>query len=150
MRGLFTLLCLLTSFHVAYSVATSASHKPIPPKCALVTPIERLKTSKTVFSGRVVEVNESEGIQAARFKVSKSWKHVRADEIIVTNYIHHEGPYFHKGKSYLVYAYEREGKLSTGGCSGTVEVEYAQVEIKQLDKWKARNKSQGRAKPKSV
>jgi len=150
MRGLFTLLFLLTAFHVAYSVATSASHKSIPPKCAFVTPIERLQTSKAVFSGRVIEVKESEGIQVARFKVSQSWKYIRADEIIVTNYIHHEGPYFHQGKSYLVYAYEREGKLSTGGCSGTVQVEYAQAEIKQLDKWKARIKSHGRTKRKSV
>jgi hypothetical protein len=46
----------------------------------------------------------------------------------------------------LVYTYERRGKLSTGGCSGTVEVEHARADIRQLDKWKARNKSHGRAK----
>ena len=149
MRGLFTLLFLLTAFLVIYPVATSASRKPSP-KCAFVTPIERLKTSKAVFSGRVIEVKESEGIQVARFKVSKSWKYIGGGELIVTNYIHHEGPYFHQGKGYLVYAYEREGKLSTGGCSGTGEVEFAQDQIKQLDKWKARNRSQGRAKSQSV
>jgi len=146
MKGLFKLLVLLTAFLIVYPVATSASRKPIPPKCGFVTPIERLKISKAVFSGRVIEVKESEGIQVARFKVSKSWKYLRAGELLVTNYIHHEGPYFHQGKDYLVYAHEREGKLSTGGCSGTGEVEFAQAQIKQLDKWKARNKSQGRAK----
>ncbi len=146
MRGSYKLLFLLIAFLFVYPVAISASRKPIPPKCAFVTPIERLKTSKAVFSGRVIEVKESEGIQVARFKVSKSWKYTRAGELIVTNHIHHEGPYFHEGKGYLVYAYEREGKLSTGGCSGTVEFGYAQDQMKQLDKWKARNKSQGRAK----
>ena len=146
MSRLFTILFLLTAPLVIYPVVTPASRKPIPPKCAFITPIERLKTSKAVFSGRVIEVKESEGIQVARFKVSKSWKYVGAGELIVTNYIHHEGPYFHQGKGYLVYAYERDGKLSTGGCSGTGEVEFAQDQIKQLDKWKARNRSQGRAK----
>lgn len=146
MRGLSRHLFLLAVFLVVYPVAASASHKPVFPKCALVTPIERLKTSKAVFSGRVIEVKESEWIQVAKFRVSKSWKYIRAGEVVVTNYIHHEGPYFHRGKNYLVYAYQREGKLSTGGCSGTIEVKHAQAQIKHLDKWKARNKSQRRAK----
>lgn len=146
MRGLLKLLVLLTAFLTVYPVATSASRKPIHPKCDFVTPIERLKRSKAVFSGRVIEIQESKGIQVARFKVSKSWKYLRAGELFVTNYIHHEGPYFHQGKDYLVYAHERGGNLSTGGCSGTGEVEHAQAKIKQLDKWKARNKSQVRAK----
>jgi hypothetical protein len=146
MRGSYKLLFLLSAFVVVYPVATSAGRESMPPKCSLVTPIERLKTSKAVFSGRVIEVKESEGIQVARFNVSKSWKYIHPSEVIVTNYIHHEGPYFQQGKTYLVYAYERKGRLSTGGCSGMVEVEYAQDQIKHLDKWKARNKSQRRAK----
>jgi hypothetical protein len=150
MKAPYRLLFCLTAYLVVSPVATSASRKPIPPKCGFVSPIEMLKTSKAVFSGHVIEVKESEGIQVARFKVSKSWKNIRAGELIVTNYIHHEGPYFHQGKGYLVYAYEGEGKLATGRCSGTVEVEYARAQIKQLDKWKARNKSQGRAKSQGV
>jgi hypothetical protein len=145
MRGLLKLLIWLTAFLIVYPVATSAS-RPIHPKCDFVTPIERLKTSKAVFSGRVIEIQESKGIQVARFKVSKSWKYLRAGELFVTNYIHHEGPYFYQGRDYLVYAYERGGNLSTGRCSGTREVKYAQAEIKQLDTWKARNRSQVRAK----
>jgi hypothetical protein len=146
MRMIYTVLLSLTTFLVVGSNVVSAKRRVSPPKCALVAPIERLKTSKAVFSGRVLEVKESEGIQVVKFTVSKSWKYVRADEIVVTNFVHHEGPYFHQGKSYLVYAYEREGKLSTGGCSGTVEIEHARDDIRQLDKWKARNKAKGRAK----
>jgi len=103
MRGSYKLLFLLTALLVVYPLGTSASRKPIPPKCAFVTPIERLKTSKAVFSGHVIEVRDSEGIQVARFKVSKSWKYIRTDELTVTNHIHHEGPYFHQVKDYLVY-----------------------------------------------
>lgn len=147
MRVTYTFLLSLTAFLVVGSNAVSANRRVSSPKCAFVSPVERLKTSQAVFSGRVIEVEESEGIQVVKFTVSKSWKYVRADEIVVTNFVHHESPDFHQGKSYLVYAYEREGKLSTGRCSGTVEVEYARDEIRQLDKWKARNKSKYQAKP---
>ena len=135
--------------HIA-SLATAnlvSAHRRISaPKCALVAAVERLKTSKAVFTGRVIGMKEAEGIQAVRFSVSKSWKYVRASEVTVTNYVHREGPYFRQAKSYLVYAYLRKGALSTGGCSGTVEVEYASNDLSQLDKWQERNKCQRRSK----
>jgi len=122
MRVAYTVLLLLSALFVTDSVVST--HRRISaPKCTLVAAVERLKTSKAVFSGRVIEIKESEGIQVVRFSVSKSWKYVRASEVTVTNYVHHEGPYFHQGKTYLVYAHLRKGKLSTGGCSGTMHGE---------------------------
>lgn len=146
MRITYAFLVLLTGFMIVGPDLASAHRKVSLPRCLNVAPVERLKTAKAVFAGRVIEVKESGGVQVVKFSVSKSWKYVRAGEVVVTNFIHHEGPYFHRGKNYLVYANEREGQLSTGACSGTVEVEDARDEIRQLDKWKARNKSQGRAK----
>ena len=146
MRVTYAFSLLLTVLLIASPNLASAYRRTDPPRCLIVAPVERLKFSKAVFTGSVVEVKESEGIQVVKFSVARSWKCVRASEVMVTNLVHHEGPYFRQGRSYLVYAYNREGKLSTGGCSGTVEVEYARDEIRQLDKWKARNKSQARAK----
>ena len=146
MRVTYSFSLLLTIFLIVSPSLVSAYPRPHRPRCLLIAPVERLKISKAVFSGLVVEVKESEGVQVVKFSVAKSWKHVRAGEVTVTNLVHHEGPYFRQGKSYLVYAYDREGKLSTGGCSGTLEVEFARDDIRQLDKWKVRNKSQGRTK----
>jgi len=141
MRVTYAFSLLLTIFLIVSSNLASPYRRPYPPRCFIVAPVERLKISKAVFSGLVLEVKESEGIQVVKFSVSKSWKYARAGEVTVINLVHHEGPYFRQGRSYLVYAYNREGKLSTGGCSGTLEVEYARDDIRQLDKWKARNKS---------
>ena len=141
MRVTYAPSLLLTIFLFVSPNFASAYRRTNPPRCLIVAPVERLKISKAVFSGLVLEVKGSEGIQVVKFSVAKSWKYVREGEVIVTNMVHHEGPYFRQGRSYLVYAYNREGKLSTGGCSGTLEVEYARDEIRQLDKWKARNKS---------
>ena len=129
----FVPLLLLTKFPIV--------HAMFLPKCDFVTPVERLRTSNAVFSGKVIEVIETEGIQRTKFRVSKSWKNVGVKEITIVNVIHHEGPYFERGKSYLVYAWKQKGHLMTGGCSGTGEVEQAQNEIEQLDKWHAHNKS---------
>ena len=128
----------------------TSADRVVAPKCAFETPVERLKTSKAVFSGEAIEVRESEGVQVVMFRVSRSWKNARVREITVTNFVHHEGPYFQRGKRYLVYAYEQNGKLSTGACSGTGEVEYAQDSIKQLDKWSLRNKSRSSTSSKSL
>lgn len=146
MRVTYSFSLLVTLFLIVSPNLVSAYRTTNRPRCLLIAPVERLKISKAVFSGLVIQVKESEGVQVVSFSIAKSWKHVRAGEVTVTNFVHHEGPYFRQGKSYLVYAYGREGKLSTGGCSGTVEVEFARDDIRQLDKWKVRNKSQGRAK----
>ena len=145
MRVACRVLFLATTLIVVVNVAP-ADRRVYPPKCALVSAVERLKASKAVFIGPVVEIQESEGIQVVKFNVSKSWKYVRASEVVVINYVHHEGPYFHRGKSYLVFANLRDGRLATGGCSGTVDVENVRYEINELDKWQGRNKSQRRPK----
>ena len=140
MRVSTTFVVALNVIFVSALNVTSTNRMPAP-KCSFVTPVERLKSSKAVFLGEAVDVSETEGIQVVSFRVYRSWKNASVGKLTVTNFVHHEGPYFQRGKSYLVYALERNGKLSTGGCSGTVEVAYAQNEIKQLDKWKSRRKS---------
>ena len=136
MRMLSRLL-MSTTLVVASFSDTSASRSVGVPKCALATPVERLKTSKAVFTGRVIEIQEADGIQIVKFTVRKSWKYVRGKETTIVNYVHHEGPYFRKGQNYLVFAYARRGMLTTGACSGTIDVEFAGDEMQALDKWKA-------------
>ena len=112
-----------------------------PPRCARVSTVERLRTSNAVFTGRVLEIRESEGTQVVKFDVSKSWKYVHAKEVVVINNVHHEGPYFRESKSYLVFAYLNNGRLITGACSGTIDVELVSYEIDELNKWQRRSRS---------
>jgi hypothetical protein len=113
------------------------------PKCLNESPVQMMKRSRAVFSGHAVDVIGSKGTQLVRFKVNRSWKGVRTTEVTLTNFIHHEGPFFQQGKNYLVFAFYRNGKLSTGGCSGTVDFESASLTVRELDRWKA-DRKQGR------
>jgi len=132
---------LVLAILVATTNGAHARARVAPPRCMRLSTVERIRISHAVFTGRVLEIQESEGIQEVKFKLSKSWKYVRTKEVAVTNYIHHEGPYFKRGNSYLVFASLQNGSLVTGGCSGTIEVEKVSYEIDELDKWQQRNKS---------
>src|SRR5439155_5517403 len=74
------------------------------PKCDVEPLAQMMKRSAAVFSGRAVEVNGSEETQVVRLAVTKSWKGVRTSEVTLTNFVHHEGPFFRQGQSYLVFA----------------------------------------------
>jgi len=111
------------------------------PKCDFSTLSERFKRSRAVFSGEALEVKQTEEFFEARFKVSKSWKDVRAPEIVVFTYpVGSETPNFVVGRKYLVFAHVFRNKLLAGGCSGTVELENAQDEVRQLERWSRRTK----------
>lgn len=116
---------------------------PIP-KCLSQSPVQMMKTSTAVFFGRAVEVNSSEETQVVRFSVTQSWKGIREREVTLTNFLHHEAPFFRPGNTYLVFAYNREGKLSTGACSGGGAIEYAYRAIRELNRWKAHRRSNRR------
>ncbi|HSE24957.1 MAG TPA: hypothetical protein VLB68_25075 [Pyrinomonadaceae bacterium] len=145
MSSIFRFFCFAMAMLVLTTSVCYAHRVVHAPKCALVSAVERLKASNAVFSGRVIEIHESEGMQVVKLNVSKSWKYVRSREVVLTNYIHHEGPYFEQGKSYLVFAYLRNGRLATRGCSGTIAIESVRYEIDELDKWQERNRLPHRA-----
>jgi hypothetical protein len=103
--------------------------------------IERANLYKAVFSGQVLDVKKSGELEEVKFKVLKSWKYVPGNEVVVFNYPHHEAPHYDLSKSYLVFASVDSGRLETHICSGTVEIEFAQKEMRQLDRWWRRNRS---------
>jgi hypothetical protein len=106
-----------------------------------VSTTERVNFYRAVFSGQVLDIKKSGELEEVKFKVSKSWKYVRGNEVVVVSYPHHEAPHYEVGKSYLVFASVNGNRLETHICSGTVETRFAQKEMRQLDKWWRRNKS---------
>lgn len=113
-------------------------------RCVNTPAIELAGKSKAVFSGQVIDIKKSEGIEEVRFKVLKSWKHVRGDEVVLFNHPHHEAPHYQVGRTYLVFAGGDGNRLKTGMCSGVRDTQSAQNEIRQLDRWWRRNKSKRR------
>ena len=134
---------ILIMLHLTLAGAL-ASPGSFNPKCGFETPVQMLNRSSAVFSGRVVEIKGSEEIQTVRLAVTKSWKGVRTTDITLSNLVHHEGPFFREGHSYLVFTWVGDGKPTTGRCSGTVELDYAAQTIRALDRWKARHRSNRR------
>jgi hypothetical protein len=138
---------LFPSILVVLSTALSfgtASHSAAPHRCVNTPVTELARSSKAVFAGQVIDVRESGEVEEVRFKILKSWKYVRGNEVVVFNYPHHEAPQYQVGRSYLVFAGGEGGRLTTGMCSGTIDLSYAQKEIRQLDRWWRRNKSRRR------
>jgi hypothetical protein len=136
---MFLLLLKTTTLALNLALAGAlASAASLNPKCGFETPVQMLNRSSAVFSGRVVEIKGSEQIQIVRFAVTKSWKGARTTDITLTNVVHHEGPFFREGHSYLVFAWGGHRKLRTGACSGTVELDSAGQTIRELDRWRAR------------
>jgi hypothetical protein len=103
-------------------------------RCWLPPTPERLKNSTAVFSGQVLDIKSGEQVEEVRFKLIKSWKEVTKTEVIILNTRHHEAAHYQIGKTYLVFAYGDRENLRTGICTGTVEVQYAQNTIRELDR----------------
>jgi hypothetical protein len=94
------------------------------------------KRAQVVFTGKVIEITQNPF--QYRLQVETSWKgllpHIRPTEILlVAQTADCEFP-FKVGKKYLVYAYERNNKLTTSECSGNIEFEKASEELKILGK----------------
>jgi hypothetical protein len=87
-------------------------------------PKEALKDADAVFSGQVVDIEETnEGINSlkVRFDVSRVWKGPETPITIVNTAMQGTacGYSFKKGEKYLVYAYKRDGLFHTGVCTRT-------------------------------
>jgi hypothetical protein len=114
---------------------------PLNPKCGYETPVQMLKRSSVVFTGRVSKVISADQTQIVTLTVTKSWKGARSTELTLTNVVHHESAFFREGDSYLVFAQARDGSFSNGPCSGTVELKWAGPTIRALNRWQARHRS---------
>lgn len=91
------------------------------------------KNAAAVFTGEVVELAENKVV----LKVEKLWKGDTADEITMVTQVKQksDGRYvrtscdynFELGKKYLVFAYEREGDLTTFQCTRTTSFEHREI-----------------------
>ena len=117
--------------------------------CSCVLPVGNLslkkqvensyKTASAVFSAEVIEISQQPNVYNViiKLKVSKSWKRINSQEIILTTGRGGGdcGYRFEIGKKYLVYAYGERNDLGTGICSRT-DLLKNNKDIKVLDKLK--------------
>jgi len=88
-------------------------------KCAAVLPLsQRFRIATAVFAGRVVEIRPEGEIEVVKFSVSKRWKNVSRDELVLYNAVEGEATMdYQLGETYIVFAWGTDERLSTGSCS---------------------------------
>lgn len=105
-------------------------------------PDKAFTSASSVFSGKVLEITEGEPspllaelkMLTVKFRVKKSWKLVRTDEVMVlTGSINNLcGFPFEVGKSYLVYGQGGGNKFMTDICTRTTELICAKEDLEYL------------------
>lgn len=104
-------------------------------------PARAFTTASAVFSGKVIEITEGEAALpggpkqlAVKFRVQKSWKLIRKDEVMVStvNTGNLCGVSFTVGESYLVYAVGGGNKFFTDICTRTGSLLGAKEDLEYL------------------
>jgi len=130
MLGLAIIVFLLLSFDVGYACSCAP-----PPSAA-----QSLGQAGAVFSGKVLQVkrvkggNGQDGQVEVVFAVDASWKGAerRVMSVFTASNSAACGYGFRRGRTYLVYAAESEGRLATTICSRTKLLRDAQEDLKEL------------------
>jgi hypothetical protein len=127
------ILCLVGSASV--SIACTCMHLRGDPAAAFTA-------SSAVFSGKVLEITEGESAMPAsgvkeltvKFRVEKSWKLVRKDEVMVltVNTGNLCGFTFKVGERYLVYGLGGGNKFMTDICTRTTGLIGAAEDLEYL------------------
>jgi hypothetical protein len=99
--------------------------------------LEERKTSKAIFSGKVLTIEVSRNAYwAVKLKVERAWKNINSDEVVIFTMIPDGascGVEFVVGESYLVYTYNAfENELWTSHCNRTQKLMYAQADLRFL------------------
>jgi hypothetical protein len=104
-------------------------------KCDWPPSVEQeLKRSKAVFSGKVIDINNEKNNRKILFEVDEAWKGVSETQIILTDEHSSCSLNFFEGESYLVYAYEFQGDLTTNICDRTIDLRSAEEDLATLGK----------------
>ncbi len=121
---------ILSSLGLLILMVGMVSHIPRARACSCIQPeppAVAAEKSAAVFAGRVTDIDPPAVMTSTldenkiTFDVSRTWKGVDRSPV----YIYSSGSSascgyeFEVGKEYLVYAYENEGRLSTGLCTRT-------------------------------
>jgi hypothetical protein len=99
--------------------------------------LEARKTSKAIFSGKVLTIEISRNAYwAVKLKVERAWKNIHRDEVTIFTEIPNGascGFEFVVGESYVVYADDAfENELWTSHCKRTQKLMYAQADLRFL------------------
>lgn len=99
----------------------------------MATPSEQFENATAVFVGTVKNISADGYDNIVDFDVSESQKGSSAKNISVTTSQQGAscGFDFEEGREYIVYAYDENGNLGTGMCSGTSLITEAQNDIDQ-------------------
>ncbi len=99
--------------------------------CAMATSAEQFDGATAVFVGTVSDITTDGRNNLVDFTVSESRKGLDAAAITVRTgqWSAACGFEFAEGNEYLVYAYEEQGQLATGLCTGTSLLAVAQNDI---------------------
>lgn len=105
-------------------------------------PDNAFRSASAVFSGKVLEITEGEPspllaelkMLTVKFRVKKSWKLVRTDEVIVSTVSINSlcGFPFKAGESYLVYARGGGNQFITDICTRTVQLPGTKEDLEYL------------------
>jgi hypothetical protein len=131
MRHAFQLSISLIVLFISSSAAYSCS-------CGKPTFDEKLKISKAIFVGEIVEIKPAGNAQnAIKFRVDRHWRGVPDSYITVIS----DWPVLcfglsdKVGEKYLIYAYDYKGRLETDACISP-QLKEAKKELKKLGKGK--------------
>jgi hypothetical protein len=118
---------------ILFSAMTSFPSVSYACKCAGPPSIEKeLERSNAVFSGKVIDIDNNRNNQKILFEVEEAWKGVSKTQIILTDEQSSCSLNFSEGKSYLVYAYDFQGDLTTNICDRTKELSSAKDDLEYL------------------
>jgi hypothetical protein len=102
-------------------------------KCEEPPSVEQeLERSKAVFSGKIIDIKDEKNNRKILFDVEETWKGVTETQIILLDEISSCSLDFFKGASYLVYAYDFQGDLTTNICDRTKDLSSAQEDLLKL------------------
>lgn len=124
----FSLAVILTA--ATLMIFPTASHAC---KCVEEKTVEKeLESSEAIFSGKVIEINNENNNRKILFEVVDTWKGVSQTEIILEDEWSSCSTDFFEGESYLVYAHEFQGELTTDICDRTRELSSAGDDLATL------------------
>jgi hypothetical protein len=102
-------------------------------KCEEPPSVEQeLERSKAVFSGKIIDIKDEKNIRKILFDVEETWKGVKDTQIILLDEISSCSLDFFEGASYLVFAYDFQGDLTTNICDRTKDLSSAQEDLLKL------------------
>jgi hypothetical protein len=125
----FLVLSAVIVLTLPASVALACSCMEFPP------PVEAMGQADAVFTGRVLSAVpiESTNGYVYTMRVHAVWKGAAIVEVRVeTDEPAMCGVWLQPGETYLVYAGEHQGMLSTGNCTRTREISFAGEDLAEL------------------